>query len=68
MQSKLSDSIWDADRRREIRNKLRARLEMKLMKKRKSEYKRFIHKVRDRVGKERADMKRLHEKKFRELG
>ena len=67
MQSKLSDSIWDADRRREIRNKLRARLEMILMKKRKSEYKRFIHKVRDRVGKERADVKRLHEKKFREI-
>ena len=40
---------------------------MILMKKRKSEYKRFIHKVRDRVGKERADMKRLHEKKFREI-
>ena len=67
MQSKLADSIWDADRRRDIRNKLRARLEIILMKKRKSEHKRCIHKVRDRVWKERTDMKRLHEKKFREI-
>ena len=31
MQSKLDDSIWDADRRRDIRNKLRARLERMLV-------------------------------------
>ena len=48
MQSKLDDSIWDADRRRDIRNKLRARLE-KLLFKKKSMYKIYIYKVRDKV-------------------
>ena len=66
MQSKLDDSIWDADRRRDIRNKLRARLE-KLLFKKKSMYKIYIHKVRDKVVEERAMLKKTHSKKFRDI-
>ena len=46
MESKLDDSLWDERKRRELRSNLRAKLERKLWKS-KSEYKRYIHKVKD---------------------
>ena len=66
MQCKLDDSIWDADRRRDMRNKLRARLE-RLLQNKKSMYKRFIHKMRDKVVNERDMLKKTHSRKFREI-
>ena len=61
MQSKLDE--WDADKRRDIRNKLIARLEKIL---RKSDYKRFIHKFSDKVVAERTILKKTPSKKLRD--
>ena len=65
MQSKLDDSILDADLRRQTRDKLRYRLERLLGKK--SGYKRFIHKVRDKAGTLRQSLKRDNIHKIREI-
>ena len=66
MENKLEDSLWDAGKRRELRTNLRAKLEKKMVKK-KSEYRRFIHKVRDKASEDRIMMKKHNIKKLREL-
>ena len=66
MESKLDDSLWDERKRRELRSNLRAKLERKLWKS-KSEYKRYIHKVRDKAVEDRIMLKKRNVKKLREL-
>ena len=65
MQSKLDDSIMDADIRRQERTKKRERLEQLLGKK--SGYKRFIHKVRDKAGSLRQSLKKHNLDKLRDI-
>ena len=65
MQSKLDDSILDADIRRQARARLRSRLEEILGKK--SGYKRFINKVRDKAGGLRQALKKHHLQRIRDI-
>ena len=63
MKTKLENSVMDEVEKRSRRNKVRVRLE-RLMAKCKNKYSKFIHKVRDKVAKER---KMRNKKKVRAI-
>ena len=66
MKTKLENSVKDELVKRTKRNKLRAKLERLLIKK-KNVYKKFIHKVRDKVNLERRSLGKRNMKKVREI-
>ena len=66
MKTKLENSVMDETEKRAKRNKMRARLE-RLMVKCKNQYEKFIHKVRDKVAKERRLLSRRNRKKVRAI-
>ena len=53
MKTKLDNSIKDENQKRLKRNKLRAKLE-RLLAKKKNNYKKFIHRMREKMSKERV--------------
>ena len=66
MKAKLENSVEDEGEKRSSRNKARARLE-RLLSRKKNDYKKFIHKVRDKVGKERRMLKKRNKNKVRAI-
>ena len=66
METKLENSVRDEGEKRSRRNKVRARLE-RLMAKQKNEYKKFIHKVRNKVATERRLLNKRNKKKVRAI-
>ena len=64
--STYENSVMDEVEKRSKRNKMRARLE-RLMIKCKKQYRKFIHKLRDKVAKERRLLKKSNQRKVRAI-